>query len=124
MTVKGFIIFEFIEGEFTYTGNTISGSDSILASAQRAVILAENHADKGITYTLTDSALIVDAEHIESIFSITAGDVTNLEQYGRVINNFTERGFTLTEGSSSVLKLGNYILPPILLRRLNKYRLR
>ncbi len=108
---------EFIGGEFTYKGNKISisaGSDLALVTKRGDFILRnQNHFEYDSSYTFTSTALISDGERVISDFSLTNGtDVRelHLEQLGKVINYFTEQGFTLVKGSSEVLNIGDYKL--------------
>lgn len=117
VTVKTRFSIEFIDGNFTYRGNTISFTPAsrlaVVNRRENYSLRNENYFERGGVYTFTDTALISDSEHSTGNFILAKDGAVRqlqLESFGRVINNFTERGFTLAKGSSEVLKIGGYTL--------------
>lgn len=117
ITVKTLFPIEFIGGEFTYKGNTLTvAAGSILANVAQYGSYAlrnEDYFEHGATYTFTADALIIDSKHTSSTYTLTNGNEKvelHPESSGRVINHFSERGFTLVKGSSESVKIGDYTL--------------
>ena len=117
LTVKQLFPIEFISGEFTYKGNKLSisaGSDlAIINTSGNYSLRNENHFVYDSAYIFNSTSMVSDAEQVISTFTLSNGSNVrqlNLEQLGKVINNFLERGFTLVKGSSEVLHIGDYTL--------------
>ena len=117
ITVTQLFPIEFISGEFTCKGNTLTiGVGATLAiESQRGnySLRNENTFEFGGKYTFTNTALTTESQHTVSTYTLTDGTnvrTLNLEQFGTVINNFAEQGFTLTKDSSEVMTIGNYTL--------------
>ena len=117
VTVKQRFPIEFISGEFAYKGNklTVSAGSTlaIIGTNGNYSLRNENTFVYGGTYTFTNTGMTTESQSTISVFTLTNGsDVRKLqlEQRGKVVNTFGERGFTLTKGSSEVVKLGNYTL--------------
>ena len=117
ITVKTLFPIEFINGEFTYIGNTIAitaGSDLAIVDAKEGYSLRnENHFVYDSTYIFSGATMTSDSQQVNSHFALSDGINTrelDLVQLGKVINNFTERGFTLVKGSSEVMNIGDYKL--------------
>ncbi len=106
---------ELISGEFTYVGNTINiGVGATLAIVNQRgnyTLRNENTFEFGGNYIFSNTALTTESQHTFGTFTLSDGvEVRQLhpEQFGKVINRFTERGFTLTKGSSEALHIGGY----------------
>ena len=117
ITVKTLFPIEFISGEFTYKGNTISipaGSYLAIVDAKEGYILRnENHFVYDSSYIFSGATMTSDSQQVNSHLVLSDGNNTrelDLVQLGKVINNFTERGFTLVKGSSEVMNIVDYTL--------------
>ena len=117
LTVTQLFPIEFISGDFTYKGNTLSisaGSDLVIVNTRDGYTLRnENHFVYDSAYIFSRTSMTSESRHTISIFTLSNGSSTrtlHLEQLGKVINNFLERGFTLAKGSSEVLHIGDYTL--------------
>ena len=117
ITVKQLFPIEFISGEFTYVGNKLNigvGATLIIDSQRGNYSLRnQNTFEQGGTYTFTNTAMTTESQHTISIYTLANGTDTrtlNLEAFGKVINNFTQQGFTLVKGSSEVMHIGDYTL--------------
>ncbi|MBR7024527.1 MAG: hypothetical protein IKI08_00760, partial [Selenomonadaceae bacterium] len=117
ITVTQLFPIEFISGSFTYKGNTISiaaNSDlAIVNQSEDYSLRNENHFVYDSAYIFTNTSMTSDSQRVISKLILSNGSDTrelNLIQLGKVINNFTERGFTLVKGSSEILTIGSYTL--------------
>ncbi|MBR4032397.1 MAG: hypothetical protein IKJ07_06655 [Clostridia bacterium] len=117
ITVTQLFPIEFISGEFTYKGNTISipaGSYLAIVNAGDGYSLRnENHFVYDSSYIFSGATMTSDSQQVNSHFVLSDGTNTrelDLVQLGKVINNFTERGFTLVKGSSEVMNIVDYTL--------------
>ncbi len=117
ISAKMVLPLEIISGEFTFDGSTLSitaGSDLAIIDTKGDYSLRnENHFVYDSTYTFSGATMTSDAQQVNSHFVLSNGTDTrklDLVQLGKVINNFTERGFTLVKGSSEVMYIGGYTL--------------
>ncbi|MBR0290064.1 MAG: hypothetical protein IJQ82_13900, partial [Selenomonadaceae bacterium] len=108
---------EIISGEFTFNGSTLAisaGSDLAIVNERDGYSLRnENHFVYDSTYIFSGATMTSDSQQVNSHFALSDGTNTrelDLVQLGKVINNFTERGFTLVKGSSEVMNIGDYKL--------------
>ena len=108
---------EIISGEFTFDGSTLAisaGSDlAIVNSNDDYSLRNENHFVYDSTYTFSSTTMTSDAQQVNSHFVLSNGTDTrelDLVQLGKVINDFTQRGFTLVQGSSEVMNIGDYTI--------------
>ena len=106
---------EFVSGNFTFDNNEIAApAGSTLAFVGKTgnySLRNENTFISDAVYTFTTTALITKGDLMHSKYTIsdnTNSRTLNLEMRGTVINNFNQRGFTLTKGSSETLKFGKY----------------
>lgn len=117
ISAKMFLPLEIISGKFTFDGSTLD----ISANSKLAIVTTtddyslrnENTFVYDSSYTFSSTTMTSDSKHVISHFVLSDGTNTrelDLEQLGKVINNFTERGFTLVKGSSEVINIGDYKL--------------
>ena len=108
---------EIISGEFTFDGSTLAisaGSDLAIVDTKGDYSLRnENHFVYDSTYTFSGTTMTSDAQQVNSHIVLSNGTDTrelDLVQLGKVINDFTQRGFTLVKGSSEVMNIGDYTI--------------
>ena len=114
---KMFLPLEIISGEFTFNGSTLAisaGSDlAIVNTTDDYSLRNENHFVYDSTYIFSGASMTSDSQQVNSHFVLSDGTNTrelDLIQLGKVINNFTEQGFTLVKGSSEVMNIGDYTI--------------